>query len=107
MNRFVVTMDAENEEWTQVKPRRQASKPETPAEDENAPQTPKARTQSFGEVHEVLGKARIGRQARREQKLEWSASKARERGQRMEKREKQREAAAREREEKLNKNHDR
>jgi hypothetical protein len=49
---------------------------------------------------EVSMKSRIGKHARKINKLEWSASKLREREMRVNKREKQREAAARERDEK-------
>jgi len=91
-------MDNEGAEWQEVKPKRQVSKPQTPEDDQETPRTPEARAQSFTEVHEPGMKNRIGRHARREQKLEWSASKSRERERRIEKREGQREAAARERE---------
>jgi hypothetical protein len=90
----------EESEWTEVKSRRRVSRikaPEATDLDEE-PTTPRARTQSFGE-HDVKQKVRLGKTARREKKLEWSASKARERTERIEKRDKQRETAARQREE--------
>jgi hypothetical protein len=91
-------------EWIEVKPRRQASKQKAPEtveaadEQDGSPTTPRARTQSFGE-HDFRQKVRLGKTARREKKLEWSASKSRERTERIEKRDKQREATARQREE--------
>ena len=98
---------SEDSEWTEVKPRRQTSKIKSPEDEPSggegaAPTTPRARTQSFGES-EFKRRGPMGRVARREKKLEWSASKARERDQRIEKRDHQREAAAREREEANNK----
>ena len=85
------------EEWIQVKPRRQTTRERLEAEPAT-PRSPRARAQSFTDSHEVAEKSRIGKHARREKKLEWSASKRRERDERVEKRTSQREAAARERE---------
>jgi hypothetical protein len=86
----------QDSDWIEVKPRRQVREkaPET-----EEPRTPRARTQSFrSEDGEVSQKSRIGKLARREKKLEWSATKLREREKRIEKRETQRTEAARERE---------
>lgn len=88
----------DSSEWIEVKPRKHV--PKVVDAEPGSPRTPRARTQSFGMDTEVSMKSRIGKHARKINKLEWSASKLREREMRVNKREKQREAAARERDEK-------
>lgn len=83
-------MSEEPTEWVEVKPRRQTTKERL--EEPQSPRSPRARAQSFTDHAEVSGKSRIGKHARRESKLEWSATKRRERDIRVEKRNIQREA---------------
>ena len=91
---------SEEAEWTEVKPRHpRTPKSGTAQEGSGSPRSPKSRTQSFGDmVGEVAGRNRVGRTARREGKLEWSASKKRERDVRIEKRMTQKQSAAASRE---------
>jgi hypothetical protein len=76
--------------WTQVRQKPKASRKPALGEDvPGGPTTPRARTNSAIDV-EVLEKGRISKTAHRENKLEWSASKRREREARIERRNVQR-----------------
>ena len=83
-------------EWIEVKPR--TPKPQVQFENVSghmSPRSPKSRASSFGDLGDVSSKRRIGKHTRRERKLEWSATKRRERDIRVEKREYQRETEKR------------
>jgi hypothetical protein len=70
--------------WTEVKSRtKQSTKLST--KQSETPTTPRGRTNSANDL-EVVEKGRMSRTAHRESKLEWSASKKRDREVRIEKR---------------------
>jgi hypothetical protein len=70
--------------WTEVKSRTKQSK-KLSTEQSETPTTPRGRTNSANDL-EVVEKGRMSRTAHRESKLEWSASKKRDREVRIEKR---------------------
>lgn len=75
--------------WTQVQPRIKKASETQKEPQEEGPSTPRPRTSSANDL-QVTEKGRISRTAHRESKLEWSASKRREREARIERREAQR-----------------
>jgi len=74
--------------WTEVKTRTKQSK-KLATEQSETPTTPRGRASSANDL-EVVEKGRMSRTAHRESKLEWSASKKRDREARIEKRTTQR-----------------
>ncbi len=75
--------------WTQVRPKTKASKKQPSQTEEGGLTTPRARISSALDL-EIVEKGRISKTAHRESKLEWSASKRREREARIERRNVQR-----------------
>lgn len=73
-------------DWTEVK-----RKEKKPSPHSTPPSTPRARTESFGELDLTAEKDRMSRTAMKEKKLDWSTAKRRERAMRVEKRSEQRE----------------
>jgi len=89
--------DLNDDGWTEVKPRQLQKVERERSQRTESPATPspRDRADSSNDLN-VQEKGRISRYAHRENKLEWSASKARERNARIEKRSAQRERVARE-----------
>lgn len=79
---------SDEESWTEVKPRERKS---LPADDPTTPPSPRARIGSFGEIDLTAEKARKSRSQMKESKLEWSATKRREREIKVNARQEQRE----------------
>ncbi len=84
----------EEESWTEVKPREKKISPSssTPV----SPTSGRERVASFGEIDLTAEKVRKSKFAMKEQKLEWSATKRRERELRVNVRQEQRERTAKE-----------